>query len=241
MTRIIDNTEPDGQWEFNGEVAEAFGNMLERSIPQYHAMRYATEAVASYKVQPNTDVVDLGCSRGYALQNLQESLGSANRFVGVETSEAFLEICRDKFKDQIDRGWVSIRGLDLRRGYPQDVNASVTLAVLTLQFIPIEYRARILSDIYRTTTDDGCVIVVEKIVGDGIASDTMLTDIYYDLKKENGYSEESIARKRLSLEGVLVPVTAKWNEDLLRQAGFQEVECIWRWMNFAGWVGGKRG
>ena len=85
------------------------------------------------------------------------------------------------------------------------------------------------------------MIVVEKILGDGIASDTMLTDIYYDLKKENGYSEESIARKRLSLEGVLVPVTAKWNEDLLRQAGFQEVECIWRWMNFAGCVGVKRG
>jgi len=38
---------------------------------------------------------------------------------------------------------------------------------------------------------------------------------------------------------VLVPVTAEWNEGLLRQTGFQQVDCFWRWMNFAGWVGVK--
>ena len=43
----------------------------------------------------------------------------------------------------------------------------------------------------------------------------------------------------MSLEGVLVPVTAKWNEQLLRSAGFAEVDMFWRWMNFAGWVAVK--
>jgi len=51
------------------------------------------------------------------------------------------------------------------------------------------------------------------------------------------YTTEQIERKRLALEGVLVPVTARWNEDLLRDAGFRQVECFWRWLNFAGWVG----
>jgi tRNA (cmo5U34)-methyltransferase len=56
------------------------------------------------------------------------------------------------------------------------------------------------------------------------------------MKRRRGYTNEQIDRKRLSLEGVLVPVTARWNEDLLRAAGFGEVDCFWRWMNFAGWV-----
>jgi len=63
-----------------------------------------------------------------------------------------------------------------------------------------------------------------------------MVDLYYRLKSANGYSQEEIQRKRMSLEGVLVPVTAAWNEELLRQAGFQQVDCFWRWMNFAGWV-----
>jgi tRNA (cmo5U34)-methyltransferase len=38
-----------------------------------------------------------------------------------------------------------------------------------------------------------------------------------------------------------VPVTAGWNEEMLRGAGFQEIDCFWRWLNFAGWVAVKSG
>jgi tRNA (cmo5U34)-methyltransferase len=43
----------------------------------------------------------------------------------------------------------------------------------------------------------------------------------------------------MSLEGVLVPVTARWNEELLHQEGFASVDCFWRHLNFAGWVAVK--
>ena len=66
--------------------------------------------------------------------------------------------------------------------------------------------------------------------------DGVLTRAHGDLKRTNGYSQEEVNRKRLSLEGVLVPVTAHWNEDLLRRAGFRDVECIWRCLNFAAWL-----
>jgi tRNA (cmo5U34)-methyltransferase len=56
------------------------------------------------------------------------------------------------------------------------------------------------------------------------------------MKGQNGYTEEEINSKRIALEGVLVPVTAKWNEQLLRDAGFNQVECFWRNLNFAGWI-----
>ena len=46
-------------------------------------------------------------------------------------------------------------------------------------------------------------------------------------------------RRRVALEGVLVPETASGNERLLRKAGFSDVECFWRWMNFASWVAVK--
>jgi hypothetical protein len=73
-------------------------------------------------------------------------------------------------------------------------------------------------------------------VGATAELDSQMVARYYDLKGANGYSPEQIERKRLSLEGVLVPVTAKWNEELLHGAGFQQVDCFWRWMNFAGWI-----
>jgi tRNA (cmo5U34)-methyltransferase len=47
-----------------------------------------------------------------------------------------------------------------------------------------------------------------------------LVNRYLQIKRENGYSDNQIDRKRLSLEGALVAVTACWNEELLREERF---------------------
>lgn len=79
-------------------------------------------------------------------------------------------------------------------------------------------------------------MLVEKVLGEGADVDERMIAIYEELKERNGYSREEIDRKALSLEGVLVPVTASWNVEMLRRAGFREIDSFWRWMNFAGWV-----
>jgi tRNA (cmo5U34)-methyltransferase len=111
--------------------------------------------------------------------------------------------------------------------------------VLTLQFTPIDYRQRILHDVFRHTVPGGALILVEKILGASTGLGAMMIDLYHAHKTGNGYSVEEVERKRLALEGVLVPVTARWNEELLSGAGFDEVDCFWRWMNFCGWVAVK--
>lgn len=223
------------RWAFDESVTDVFTDMLQRSIPQYEIMRRAVVDVGAAFVQPATQIVDLGCSRGDSLAPFVSMFGDANRYVGIEVSKPMLAAARDRFADEIDRGIVRISDMDLRRDYPQGPT-SLTLSVLTLQFTPIDHRQRILEDACRYTLPGGALILVEKILGSTCSLDRLLIQNYYNLKAENGFSTEEIERKRLSLEGVLVPVTAKWNEELLRAAGFQEVECFWRWMNFAGWV-----
>ena len=69
--------------------------------------------------------------------------------------------------------------------------------------------------------------------------DDAFVELFLNIKRETEYSDSQIDRKRMSLEGVLVPVTAHWNEELLRQEGFTSVDCFWRHLNFAGWVAVK--
>lgn len=235
---IIDQTQPGNKWEFNREVTAAFDNMLSRSIPQYEVMRQACFDLACHYRQPNTDIVDLGCSRGEAISKLVEKFGATNRFIGIEVSKPMIEAARQRFEGYINCGVVDIQERDLRREYP-NTRASVTLCVLTLQFTPIEYRQRILKNIYDRLNPNGALILVEKVLGADADLDEIMVKLYYQLKTKNGYSQEQIERKRLSLEGVLVPVTAHWNEELLRIAGFRQVDSFWRWMNFAGWVAVK--
>lgn len=225
----------DGEaWTFDQPVADSFDEMLERSIPGYSDMRALVFSVGTRYVRPATAIVDLGCARGEALAPFVEILNPAreNTFLGFEISEPMRVAAQKRFLGNLD---VIISSVDLRHEFPR-YKASLTLAVLTLQFTPINYRQRILRQVYERTTPGGALILVEKVLGADADLDAMLCDEYHSLKTRNGYSEIEIERKRLALEGVLVPVTAAWNEDLLRGAGFTGIDCFWRHLNFAAWV-----
>ncbi|MDO8607697.1 MAG: methyltransferase domain-containing protein [Phaeospirillum sp.] len=230
--------QPKGRWEFDASVTSCFEDMLRRSIPQYDVMRQACFDLACDFRRQGTQIIDLGCSQGDALVPLVDRYGATNQFIGCDISGPMLESARARFAGMIRAKVVDIRNCDLRREYPA-ARASVTFSVLTLQFTPIEYRQKILRSAWENTGDGGAFILVEKVLGADFATDEMLVRRYYQHKEASGYTREEIDRKRLALEGVLVPVTARWNEEMLHAAGFPRVECFWRWMNFAGWIAVK--
>ena len=230
-----DSVLPGKHWTFDGDVTAVFDDMLRRSIPQYEVMRETVFRLGCRHVEPGTSIVDLGCSRGEALQPFVDKFGAQCRFVGVDVSEPMLAAARERFNGYMSSGIVDIRELDLRETFPPE-RASVVMGILTLQFVPIEYRQRIVQDAHDCLVPGGAFIVVEKVLGANARLDKAFVAEYLDMKRRQGYTEDQIQRKRLSLEGVLVPVTAAWNEELLRMAGFRTVDCFWRWMNFAGWI-----
>jgi tRNA (cmo5U34)-methyltransferase len=227
---------PTGRWVFDQEVARVFDDMLRRSVPDYEAMRRVLVEIGRSLVQPNTDVVDLGCSRG---ESLAPFVDRSVRCVGVEVSPPMLAAARRRFAGEIESGLVELHALDLRAGYP-DVRASLTLLALTLQFIPPEERPPLLARVKEHTVDGGGLVLVEKVVGGSAWADELLRRLHERRKLEGGYTREEVDRKRMSLAGVLVPFTAAANEQLLRDAGFAEVECVWRSLNFAAWVAVSR-
>ena len=240
MEEVKDNTMPEGKWQFDEAVTDAFEDMLRRSIPLYEAMRKACFSIGTRFVQRSTTILDIGCSRGDALRPFIDKFGVSNRYIGLEISPPMLEAARQQFAGLIKTGFVDIREHDLRQPIP-NFGASLTLCVLTLQFTPIEYRQAILRNIFKITKPGGVLILVEKVLGANAELDAIFVEDYYTTKREAGYSEDQIQRKRHSLEGVLVPATAGWNEDLLRQAGFRSIDCFWRFLNFAAWVAVKEG
>ena len=226
------------KWAFDENVTEVFDNMLERSIPDYLNMRsLVTSLVENYQTE-NSCVMDLGCSTGGAIHDAIKSSVSSTKFVGLEISKPMLEKARFKLRKYIQLGKVEITECDLRSDFPDHRN-SVVLSILTLQFIPIEYRQQIITNVFNSIEPGGAFVFVEKILGDDSTGNQVLEKLYYSMKGENGYTEEQIKTKRKSLEGVLVPVTSTWNEDMMYKSGFKSVQKFWQQLNFAGWVAFK--
>ena len=226
-------------WAFDAEVTRVFDDMLTRSIPQYPAMRDVTRRVGKRFITPNSTVVDLGCSRGESIAqmvSLPNTVGC--HFIGVEISPPMLEASRQRFEGSRS---IEIIDIDLRRSYPATPSqVSLTTSVLLLQFVPINYRLQILENVFSSLRPGGALLLVEKVLGEGAMIDRVMVEEYHEYKASQGYTREDVVRKSAALEGVLVPVTASMNEKFLHLAGFSEIDCIWRWLNFAAWVAIKK-
>lgn len=219
------------KFSFDENVTACFSNMLERSIPTYQLMRELI-FLLSCNYASNTTILDIGTSLGDSIYKLACEFKNSN-FIGIENSDSMFNKATERFSEFNN---VEIRKHDIRQKlYLQD-NCGLILSILTIQFTPIEYRNQILENIYKLLTDNGAFIFVEKVIGNNASMDSLFVKTYYQIKENNGYSFEEIQRKKLALEGVLVPVTAKWNEELLKMAGFSKVECFWRCLNFSGWI-----
>ena len=230
---MIDAVTPGEKCEFNKEVAACFANMLERSIPDYKSMRALVYKIGERFVKPETLVVDIGCSTGLAVEPFVNQF-QQNRFLLIDNAPAMTEACRERFKDN-DR--IMVKEGPAWQFMMPGLGASLVLSVLSLQFMPTSYRQKLLQDIYHSMTPGGAFILVEKIVSEEM--DDLMVDLYYDMKRENGYSDRQIMEKRRSLENVLSPLRPSWNADMLRTAGFHSVDMFWRCLNFCGWVAVK--
>jgi tRNA (cmo5U34)-methyltransferase len=233
-----ENQENIADFNFGEKVASVFDDMLERSVPFYLEMqRMIAEIVADFAV-PGTHIYDLGCSTGTTLLNLDESVPPNVKLIGVDNSEDMLVKCREKLEAH---HWTREHELicaDLDQGL-KITNASVALMILTLQFIRPLHRERLVRDIVSGLNDGGCLILVEKVLGEDSFFNRLFIKYYYDFKKRNGYSAMEIAQKREALENVLIPYRLLENRDMLLREGFRQCDVFFKWYNFAGMVAVK--
>lgn len=219
------------KWVFDDKVTNCFEDMLSRSIPQYDVMRKCVVDLSNIVLEDKEtfNCLDIGCSNGLMIKDMWKPNGI---YKGIDVSEPMLEKAKELFKD---RDNVDVGYCDLRTDFPKGEYDVIT-AVLTVLFTPIEYRQNIIQNMYDNLKPGGALFMVEKVLGNNNTLNKMFVKNYYKMKSDNGYSQEQIERKRLSLEGVQVCVTSDWNQELLKQAGFKQVDVFWKWCNFMGFV-----
>jgi tRNA (cmo5U34)-methyltransferase len=233
-----DESRPIGDFNFNEEVATVFDDMLNRSVPYYQEIQRMIAEIACDFAVNGTNIYDLGCSTGTTLLNLNRHLGDRVRYIGVDYSNDMLEKCRRKFSDNHFSGECDLVCADLNNRISME-NASVVIMVLSLQFIRPLYREKLLESIFSGMNDNGCLVVVEKVLGEDAVFNRLFIKYYYEMKKRSGYSESEIARKRESLENVLIPYRLLENRELLLEQGFRYVDVFFKWYNFCGMVAVK--
>jgi len=217
---------------FDDQVATVFPDMIRRSVPGYSLTLEMISLIAASYVTDGSIMYDLGCALGDSAKALQ--IGAAKkqtRIVAVDNAETMVTQCRQRFEKQshaipIDLVCADITDLHF-------ANASVVALNFTLQFISPMQRLPLLQAIYRGMNPGAALLISEKITFNDISIDKHQTKLHAAFKRQQGYSELEISRKREALEAVLIPDSMEQHLHRLQQAGFCQTTPWFQCFNFA--------
>ncbi|MCD6534997.1 MAG: carboxy-S-adenosyl-L-methionine synthase CmoA [Deltaproteobacteria bacterium] len=233
-----ESNSPD-EFTFNRQVVEVFDDMLERSIPCYHQATGMICTLLNHFCCHGDTVYDLGCSTGTTLLELAHQLSDMNlSFVGLDSSEPMIDKAELKAKMLSRKPDVRFQKIDIIDAELNECGA--VLLNYTLQFLRPPARPHFLKKIYNALKPGGILIVCEKIISHRPVINRAYINLYLDFKRSQGYSETEIAKKRESLENVLVPFSIHENLDLLKESGFSETESFFQWFNFVSFISVKK-
>ena len=220
------------KFEFDEAVASVFDDMLSRSVPFYDEVRKLVISLILAEQKEGMKVLDLGSSTAKFLLDLHSKMSVNMQLKGLDNSQAMLD--RAEQKCQAFGADISLELADMLAYDYQ--NEDVIVANYTLQFIRPMQRLELMKKLFNGLNEEGIFIFSEKVVFEDKVLDKEMIDIYYDYKKEQGYSEYEIAQKREALENVLIPFTIKENIQMCRDAGFRKIETVFQWANFVTFV-----
>lgn len=220
-------------FKFDENVAQVFDNMVQRSIPFYDEIHKIILDLAPRFLKDDGDIfLDLGCSTGTTICLLDQFFknGPQFKYVGVDNSKAMLEKCQEKLLQ-----YNVLNAVTYEMTLPEIPTLMANMIVMnyTLQFVNPLQRAGLLKKIFNSLNTGGVFLLAEKIKSEDSEVQDLTTDLYYDFKRRNGYSELEISQKREALEEVMIPITPHEQLKLLKEAGFTKSEMVFRWYNFA--------
>jgi len=218
-------------FEFDESVASVFDDMLSRSVPFYKEVQKLTVDLILQNTKEGDTITDLGCSTASTL--LAISTAKTHRTLkGIDNSPAMLARAQRK---------VSAYGADIELIESDLIEDALPLSHAfishyTLQFIRPLKREEFIQKISSSLHENGIFIFSEKVISEDKTLNKQLIEIYYDYKKEQGYSELEIMQKREALENVLIPYTEEENKQMLLNNGFSSCESVFKWANFVTFV-----
>ncbi len=218
-------------FSFDESVSQAFGDMVDRSVPGYRTLIANIGPIASHFIQPNSNCYDLGCSHGAASLSIFNSVSEDHiNIYAVDNSEAMIHQC-DQLISQANASSKIHTQLANMQNVKVD-NASVVVLNLTLQFLPIEQRKPLLENIYKGLLPGGVCILTEKIISRKSSTENLFQNLHENFKAANNYSQLEISQKRKALENVLIREPIEDHQTRLKEIGFSSVDTWFQCINF---------
>lgn len=220
-----------GPFVFDASVAQVLPDMLERSIPGYGALCDLIAVLSSQLPMRPLRAYDLGCSLGAATAAILRGVQSHDiEVTAVDSSPAMIERFREQIGSEERR--ILLRCQDVLETPIE--RAHLVVLNFTLQFVASDRRTELVSTIAHGLEPGGMLVLSEKIRPEPDHA-ALFAALHDEFRRQRGYSDLEMARKRKALEEVLVPDGASVHVERLVRSGLHPIEWF-RGLGFVSWL-----
>ena len=212
-------------WTFETpEIAAGFDDHVREQLPWYDMVTDAVVYIVRNYLTDDNTVVDVGSSTGNVIHKLMPLLLERKAYaVAVEKSPTMVDVLKKRFESHHN---VSVVCDDVRHGGVS--KSQVIVVFLTLMFIPVHERQRVIDRLKANLLKGGVLIVVDKVCDHGGYFATVLKRLGMHWKIQQGAELGAVTTKEMSLAGVQIP----FDPSMLGE----DAKQFFRMGEFAGWV-----
>ena len=213
--------------KFNFELVEDFDKHIKLSIPNFEGIDNIFGCINKEYAQPESIVLDLGCSTGRYLNSLEKI--NEVTYIGCDTIN---------FKNRkANFDFVNLDIEEALNNY-KDQNVSVIICMFTLQFLGLTKRNRVLK-LLKDFIDNGTTLLIsEKTYLSHIKIQTLLHRLHIQDKRKY-FTDKEILDKDNQLSVSMFCKTEKELEIELQELGY--ATKVWQSYNFMGYCVQKYG
>ena len=236
MNNVGDGLTADrGNWKFSGEVADSFDDHVSKSVPLYLEGHELICDMSDFFVKSDSICYEVGCSTGTLTLKLADHSRSkpGASFIGIDIEDDMITKAKAKAvaHPELKATFLAEDAL-VTEMQPADL----IVCYYTIQFVRPAVRQMLVDKLYNALNWGGALLLFEKVRGADARFQDIISTLYHDYKLRKGYSPEEIVSKTRSLKGVLEPFSTQGNIDMLKRAGFSDINTVQKYLCFEGFL-----
>ena len=233
---------------FKTDEAGRYDDVIKKRVPLYNEIQTLMVSLLPFSKKEYLRVLDLGCGTGGTSVTLLKEFPLA-RVTGIDSSSDMLAIAAARVKQttwRIDFICRDIKEVGAYSTTPvqgsggsDEGGFDAIISAFSLHYLNEDEKRALFSKCYSALKPGGMLIDAEAVISPSAKVYQLYMEKWKEFQRSNGFSDEEIGAHMLKFVRDVKPLTVDRQVCLMSQAGFTDVECYFKYMNWAVFGGYK--
>jgi tRNA (cmo5U34)-methyltransferase len=214
------------------DISKKYDEQRKKFIPCFDDFYRVSVSVASANVE-NPEILDIGAGTGLLSAFLMERYPEAS-FTLIDISEKMLDVAKDRFRGNSNVKYIVA---DYSK-YQFAEKYDMVVSALSIHHLKDEEKKEIYKKSYSLLKQNGILINADQVYGETLFIENLNKKIWRQYIEDSGLPEEEILAgyERIKLDK---ESTLHQQMNWLKEAGFCDISCIYKFYQFAVMFGRK--